>query len=200
MGGVCWISPRNCESAASTFSRVTCRQGAVRTRAPSLSYESVSQPSKHVVLYSYQGFSFCEQKPAVNAHLCAIQEIVQFLGAFSNTDDCETLMLSVQHQELPTNYGPRTPLASGSSVPPCPIFTMSLLDLHLSLSSSLSSSTKRRERLISLFNWFTTCMDAGPDGFITPKRPDRGNEAAVLGMLEICESSHGRLSDLCIGR
>jgi hypothetical protein len=59
MGGVCWISPWNCESASSTFSRVTCRQGAVRTRAPSLSYESVSHPSKHVVRYSYEGISLC---------------------------------------------------------------------------------------------------------------------------------------------
>jgi hypothetical protein len=62
MGGVCWISPRNCESASSTFSRVTCRQGAVRTRAPSLSYESVSHPSKHVVRYSYQGINSCVSK------------------------------------------------------------------------------------------------------------------------------------------
>jgi hypothetical protein len=30
-------------------------------------------------------------------------------------------------------------------------------------------------------------MDVGPDGFITPKRPDRGNEAGDLG---IGRSSH----------
>jgi hypothetical protein len=43
-------------------------------------------------------------------------------------------------------------------------------------------------------------MDVGPDGFITPKRPDRGNEAGVLGILAGYESSRGRLNDLCIGR
>jgi hypothetical protein len=26
------------------------------------------------------------------------------------------------------------------------------------------------------------CMDVGPDGFIMPKRPDRGNEAGDLGI------------------
>ena len=66
MGGACWISPRNCESISSTFSRVTCRQGAVRTRAPSLSYVSVSHPSKHVVRYSYQGINF-----GVSKHPCS---------------------------------------------------------------------------------------------------------------------------------
>src|SRR5712672_1376334 len=62
IGGACWISPRNCASASSTFSRVTCRQGVVRTRAPSLSYVSVSHPSKHVVRYSYQSISSPEQR------------------------------------------------------------------------------------------------------------------------------------------
>ena len=101
MGGACWISPRNCESASSTFSRVTCRQGAVRTRAPSLSYESVSHPSKHVVRYSYQNINLCvsKQGPVHNAqrtHLCAIQEIVQFLRAFPNTDHYSVLRRSIQ--------------------------------------------------------------------------------------------------------
>ena len=105
MGGACWISPRNCESASSIFSRVTCCQGAVRTRAPSLSYESVSHPSKHVVRYSYQGIKIvCEQGTVHNVHLCAIQEIVQFLRAFPNTDDCVALSFNAQHQEFPTKF------------------------------------------------------------------------------------------------
>ena len=29
---------------------------------------------------------------------------------------------------------------------------------------------------MSFFSWFTTCIDVGPEGFTTPKRPDRGKE------------------------
>ena len=36
-------------------------------------------------------------------------------------------------------------------------------------------------------------MDVGPDGFIMPKRPDRGNEAGALGILARYESSRGVL-------
>ena len=35
---------------------------------------------------------------------------------------------------------------------------------------------------MSFFNWFTTCIDVGPEGFTTPKRPDRGSEGD-LGMV-----------------
>jgi hypothetical protein len=42
-------------------------------------------------------------------------------------------------------------------------------------------------------------MDVGPDGFITPKRPDRGNEAGALGIVARRESNRGGLSDLGIG-
>ena len=42
-------------------------------------------------------------------------------------------------------------------------------------------------------------MDVGPDGFITPKRPDRGNEAGALGIVARRESNRGELSDLGIG-
>ena len=65
----------------------------MRTRAPSLSYESVSHPSKHVVRYSYRGMSLRDKTPVHSAHLCTIQEIVQFLSAFTDTDDCNALML-----------------------------------------------------------------------------------------------------------
>ena len=37
---------------------------------------------------------------------------------------------------------------------------------------------------MSFFNSFTMCMDVGPEGFMTPKRPDRGNEGD-LGMVRI---------------
>jgi nicotinic acid mononucleotide adenylyltransferase len=48
--------------------------------------------------------TFCVSKnPVHNAHLFAIQEIVQFLGAFANTDHCEALTLSAQRQEFLTN-------------------------------------------------------------------------------------------------
>jgi len=157
MGGVCWISPRNCGSASSTFSRVTCLQGAVRTRAPSLSYVSVSHPSKHVVRYSFvqskKSFSFLVPLP------------------------------------IPTT---RTPSARGSSVPPCPTLTLSLRTFLLlpAVFSSFSFSTKRRELQTSFFNWSTTCIDVGPDGFITPKRPDRGSEGGAFGILERYESGH----------
>jgi hypothetical protein len=82
-------------------------------------------------------------------------------------------------------HSPRTPSASGSNVPPCPTFTLSLRALFLpALFPSLSSSTKRRELQKSFFNWPTMCMDVGPDGFIMPKSPDRGNEAGVFGILK----------------
>jgi hypothetical protein len=61
---------------------------AVRTRAPSESYVSVSHPSKHVVQYSYQGISLRDEATFHDAHLGAIQEIVQFLGALTNADHC----------------------------------------------------------------------------------------------------------------
>src|SRR5260221_2112480 len=68
-------------------------------------------------------------------------------------------------------HSPRTPSASGSSVPPCPTFTLPLrAALFLpTVFSSFSFSTKRRELQTSFFNWSTTCIDVGPDGFITPK-------------------------------
>ena len=148
MGGACWISPRNCESASSTFSRVTCLHGAVRTRAPSLSYVSVSHPSKHVVRYSYQRISLREEAPMYSTHFCTIQKIVQFLGAFTDTDNSKPL--DPQHitpREPKHEHSPRTPSASGSSVPPCPTFTLSLrAPLFLpAFFSSFSFSTKRRE-------------------------------------------------------
>jgi len=63
----------------------------------------------------------------------------------------------------------RTPSASGSSVPPCPIFTLSFRDLFFPAAfSSFSLCTKRH---------------VGPEGFTTPKRPDRGNEGD-FGMME----------------
>jgi len=104
MGGACWISPRNCESASSTFSRVTWLHGAVLTRAPSLSYVSVSHPSKHVVRYSYQHISLREEASMYSTHLCAIQEIVQFLGAFADTDNSKPLTLNIQHHANPSAY------------------------------------------------------------------------------------------------
>ena len=190
MGGACWISPRNCEKASSTFSRVTCRQGAVRTRAPSLSYVSVSHPSKHVVRYSYQGISLREEAPIYNAlpsynprnhsvSWCLYQHRPLQGADARRTTPCHPDQL----------HSPRTPSARGSSVPPCPTFTLSRRAFFLpAVFPIFSSLTKRRELQTSFFNWSTTCMDVGPDGFITPKRPDNGNEAGVFGILERCES------------
>lgn len=47
------MSPLNLSKVFSTTSRVMCFHGATRTTAPSLSNESVSQPNKAVVRYSY---------------------------------------------------------------------------------------------------------------------------------------------------
>ncbi len=52
---------------------------------------------------------------------------------------------------------------------------------------------------MSFFSWFTTCIDVGPEGFTTPKRPDRGNEGD-LGMIAGYESSREKLSDLLRGK
>jgi hypothetical protein len=91
MGGACWISPRNCASVSSTFSRVTCRQGAVRTRAPSLSYVSVSHPSKHVVRYSYQSINFGVSKhPYVHSQHAPLR----------NPRNCSTSWCPCQHRPL----------------------------------------------------------------------------------------------------
>jgi hypothetical protein len=35
---------------------------------------------------------------------------------------------------------------------------------------------------MSIFSWFTICIEVGPEGFTTPKRPDRGSEGD-LGMV-----------------
>ena len=134
---------------------------------------------------------------AHSTHFCTIQKIVQFLGAFTDTDNSKPL--DPQHitpREPKHIHSPRTPSASGSSVPPCPTFTLSLrATLFLpAFFSSFSFSTKRRELQTSFFNWSTTCIDVGPDGFITPKRPDRGSEGGVFGILERYESSHEGLS------
>lgn len=48
---------------------------------------------------------------------------------------------------------------------------------------------------MSVFSWFTTCIDVGPEGFTTPKRPDRGNEGD-LGMVAEYESGHKKPSSL----
>jgi hypothetical protein len=205
IGGACWISPRNRASASSTFSRVTCRQGAVRTRAPSLSYVSVSQPSKHVVWYSYQSISLRDGAPIYNAHLCAIQQIVQFLGASTNADHYKMLTFDpdAQRNAIPDQiHSPRTPSARGSSVPPCPTFTLSLRALFFlpAVFPSFSSSTKRREWQTSFFNWSTTCMDVGPDGFTMPKSPDRGNGGGVFGILEDTRVGHGSPKFLCTAK
>ena len=55
-----------------------------------------------ILLSRYQ--LVCEQGVVHNPHLCAIQEIVQFLRAFSNTNNCAALTFNAQYHDFPIKF------------------------------------------------------------------------------------------------
>ena len=88
--------------------------------------------------------------------------------------------------------------ANGSRVPPCPIFTISLLLFHFLRfgfpffpsfwATSFSCSTNKGEVLIRFFMSLIMAIDVGPVGFATAKRPESGEGGRVslgIGVLAV---------------
>jgi hypothetical protein len=93
--------------------------------------------------------------------------------------------------EMKYYCSPRTPSASGSRVPPCPILTTSRPCLPVVLRFgvftcpcwSLDASTNSRELATSTLMSFMTDIDVGPEGLMTPKSADNGKGGwAAFGM------------------